>query len=85
MLWETPRRRRADGTKGPLGARELLGGVEIEDEGVVEDGFEQGDKVLMYLMIDVGLDVCFVFEGEDPHVGEAFIEVFFADVGAPFE
>ena len=39
----------------------------------------------MHLVVDIGLDVGLVFEGEDPHVGEAFIEVFFADVGSPFE
>ena len=59
--------------------------MEIEDEGVIKNGFEQGDEVLMHLVINVGLDVRFVFEGEHPHVGEAFIEVFLADVGAPFE
>ncbi len=39
----------------------------------------------MHLVIDVGLDVSLAFEGEDPHVGESFIEVFFTDVGSPVE
>ena len=35
-------------------------------------------------MVDIGVAVFFAFECQDKAVGEAFVFVFFADIGAPF-
>ena len=57
----------------------------VDDEDVVEDGFEDFDEGLVVGVWEVDFASFFVGEGYDEAVGEPFVEAFGAVVQAPFE
>lgn len=62
----------------------LLGDV-VEHAGLVEEGLELGDELFVSVVREIDFQAGLVGEGDEEAVGEAVVETFGADVGAPLE
>lgn len=60
-------------------------GNKIDDKDVVHKGTHQAAERLVFRVFQIGITILLALKSKDEAVGEAFIPLLFANVGAPLE